>query len=88
MSKRSTFPLLAVRIKGDNPDHHLWNNHGTWFVHYTIYPDPLTARRIRRSLRTRRLAEARRLRDRLFTDLSRAAQTPMKPKGVCHGQDR
>ena len=31
-------PTLSIRTKADNPDHHLWNNHGIWFVHYTIHP--------------------------------------------------
>ena len=56
-------PQLAVRVNPDNPNHHLWNNHGTWFVHYTVHPDPLTAERVRRSLGTRSLETARRLRD-------------------------
>ena len=57
---------LAVRINDSNPDHHLWNNNGTWFVHYTVYPDHVTKERVRHSLRTRSLAEARQRRDALF----------------------
>ena len=34
---------LAIRVQDGNPDHHLWNNNGTWFVHYTVYPTPMTA---------------------------------------------
>ena len=33
---------LAVRIDETNPNHHIWNNNGTWWVHYTIYPTPVT----------------------------------------------
>ena len=54
---------LSLRIDSANPDHHLWNNNGTWFIHYTEHPDRLTARRIRRSLRTRSPEEARTRRD-------------------------
>lgn len=57
---------LSVRVNRSNPDHHLWNNNGTWFVHYTVYPDRLTKARIRHSLGTKSLAEARRKRDVLF----------------------
>ena len=64
-------PTLSIRTKADNPDHHLWNNHGIWFVHYTIHPDGLTKERVRKSLGTRSLEEARRLRDRLFEKLSK-----------------
>ncbi len=62
---------LAVRIDPSNPNHHLWNNHGTWWIHYTVYPNLWSAERIRRSLKTRSLEEARRLRDRHFTTLSK-----------------
>ena len=57
---------LAVRINHTNPDHHLWNNNGTWFVHYTVYPDRVTKQRVRHSLGTRSIDEARRRRDNLF----------------------
>lgn len=57
---------LSIRIDHSNPNHHLWNNNGTWFIHYTVYPDSLTTQRVRRSLRTRSLREARLKRDGLF----------------------
>lgn len=69
----AVYPQLGVRVDPANPDHHLWNNHGTWFIHYTVYPDPLTAERVRRSLRTRSLDEARRRRDELFAGLTPGA---------------
>ena len=59
----------GIRINPHNPNHHLWDNNGTWFVHYTVYPTPVTAERIRRSLGTRCLEEARRRRDELFAQL-------------------
>ena len=54
---------LAIRVDPENPNHHLWCNNGTWFIHYTVYPDELTAERIRASLKSRCLATARRRRD-------------------------
>jgi hypothetical protein len=57
---------LAIRLNPGNPDHHLWNNNGTWFVHYTIHPTPLTKQRVRASLQTKNLAEARLRRDQLL----------------------
>jgi hypothetical protein len=57
---------LAIRLNPGNPDHHLWNNNGTWFVHYTIHPTPLTKQRIRASLRTKNLIQARAHRDELL----------------------
>ena len=56
-------PELAIRTDGRNLNHHLWNNNGTWFIHYTVYPTPVTKERIRRSLRTKSLVEARERRD-------------------------
>jgi hypothetical protein len=43
-------PSLAVRIKRTNPNHHLWENHGTWWMHYTVHLPDFTKRRVRRSL--------------------------------------
>ena len=60
---------LALRIDDSNLNHHLWNNNGTWWIHYTIYPAPVTVERIRRSLKTKSLAEARSLRDEILDEL-------------------
>ena len=63
---------LALRIDDSNLNHHLWNNNGTWWIHYTIYPTPVTAERIRQSLKTRILSEARKRRDDVFRKLLNA----------------
>ncbi len=63
---------LSIRTNPANPDHHLWNNNGTWWCHYTIYPDLLTKARIRRSLKTRDVAEARERRNQLLARLASA----------------
>ncbi len=60
----------ALRISQDNPNHHLWNNNGTWFIHYTVHPTFLTKKRIRHTLGTKSLAEARRRRDEIIGTLS------------------
>jgi hypothetical protein len=57
---------LAIRLNPANPDHHLWNNNGTWFVHYAIHPTRFTKQRIRASLRTKNLIQARAHRDELL----------------------
>jgi hypothetical protein len=59
----------GIRITADNPNHHLWNNHGTWFLHYTVHPTPFTKERIRRSLGTKDLAIARSRRDAFFAHM-------------------
>jgi len=60
---------LAIRVDGENLNHHLWNNNGTWFVHYTVYPTAITKQRVRCSLKTKCVEEARRRRDELFRRL-------------------
>lgn len=61
---------LAVRNRGGS-NHHIWNNNGTWFVHFTIHTDGYQKRRVRRSLHTRVEEEARMKRDALFTTIQR-----------------
>jgi hypothetical protein len=65
-----TTPTPSLRVNPDNPNHHLWNNHGTWWLHYTLHLPDYTAQRIRRSLRTNNLAEARTRRDHHLTALA------------------
>ena len=60
---------IALRIDESNLNHHLWNNNGTWWIHYTIYPTPVTVERIRRSLKTKTLEEARNRRDKILHSL-------------------
>ncbi len=62
--------VLAIRTDCGNPNHHLWNNNGTWFVHYTVYPTPITKQRVRKSLRTKSVDEAREKRDILFKEMN------------------
>jgi hypothetical protein len=61
---------LSVRIAPGNPDHHIWNNHGTWWCHYTIHRPDFTKHRVRVSLRTRAKGVARRKRDALLARAS------------------
>ncbi len=62
--------LPAIRVDAENPNHHLWDNHGTWFLHYTIHPTPFTKERIRRSLGTKDVQIARERRDNFFAALA------------------
>jgi hypothetical protein len=65
--------LPGIRVRAENENHHLWNNHGTWFLHYTVHPTPFTKERIRRSLGTKDVAVARTRRDAFFAHLSTEA---------------
>ena len=61
------FPSL--RVDHANELHHLWNNNGTWWVHYTVHFDH-RKRRVRRSLGTRSLADAKARRDALLLKIA------------------
>ena len=56
----------SIRIPESNPNHHLWSNHGTWWCHYTVHLPDYTKRRVRQSLGTPSVEQARKLRDRLL----------------------
>lgn len=49
-----------------NPNHHLWRNGRLWWVAFTVVYDGWRQERIRRSLETADLDEARRRRDGLL----------------------
>lgn len=68
--KSTTTTLSGIRVRAENPNHHLWNNHGTWFLHYTVHPTPFTKERIRRSLGTKDVKVARARRDAFFGHLA------------------
>ncbi len=77
----SVLAVLAIRVRQDNPNHHLWNNNGTWFVHYTVHRPDFTKARVRQSLGTRSLAAARLLRDRLVKSVPGGSGTGKQPSG-------
>ena len=62
----NTLETPSIRVLAHNPDHHLWNSHGTWWCHYTVHLPDYTKRRVRLSLGTPSVAQARKLRDRLL----------------------
>lgn len=70
---------LSVRRPAGNDNHHLWNNHGTWWCALTIHRPDFTKARLRRSLGTDSVDAARDIRDFLLavlpdaTDLATAA---------------
>ena len=61
---------LAVRIDDRNPLHHLWNNNGTWWCHFTVHLPGHASRRVRVSLKTADPELACRRRDRIFAVVS------------------
>ncbi|MEN9359953.1 MAG: hypothetical protein RL095_1488 [Verrucomicrobiota bacterium] len=60
---------ISIRtLDSSNENHHLCNNNGVWSLHYTLHPTPMTKQRVRVSLGTTSVEEARALRDRLFAE--------------------
>lgn len=64
---------LSIRHAQDNENHHLWNNNGTYWCHFTLKSDAGAKKRVRRSLKTSDLAKARRCRDKLLAAVSEAS---------------
>jgi hypothetical protein len=60
--------VISRRQKADGPNHHLWNNHGTWWLHCTIHLPDFTKWRLRKNLRTSDVHIARQLRDRILME--------------------
>lgn len=73
----SNHPVLAIRTSS-NPFHHLWNNNGIWWCHYTVHLPDFTKQRIRQNLHTTDSTTARRLRDAILS----------KAKGTVDGGSR
>jgi hypothetical protein len=57
---------IHARGRNGNAHHHLWNNHGTFWCHFTLHLPDYTKRRVRLALGTRDFGEARELRDGLL----------------------
>jgi hypothetical protein len=56
----------APRLPDPHPDHHLWRNGRLWWVAFTVHLPPWQKERVRLSLGTADVHEARRLRDDLL----------------------
>ncbi len=57
---------VPPRLDTVNPDHHLWRNGRFWWVAFTLIHEGWRQERVRRSLKTADVVEARRRRDELF----------------------
>mgnify|MGYP001827673396 CR=1 FL=1 len=79
----TTKPRLSIRQKFAGENHHLWDNHGTWWFQGTFHLPDGTAERVRRSLRTKCVREARRRRD---TILARWGAPPLSDPTGYHLQ--
>ena len=57
---------LSVRVRGNNPNHHLFNNHGTWWCHFWAVADGVRQQRFRVNLKTSSRTKARSQRNRIL----------------------
>ena len=55
-----------------NPDHHLWRNGRYWWIAFTLLHHGWRQQRVRRSLKTADLSEARRRRDAILEHFARS----------------
>ena len=59
-----------MQIRQTRPaNHHIWNNNGTYFLHVTLLWNGRKKLRLRKSLRTKNVTEARRLRDHVLEQM-------------------
>jgi hypothetical protein len=68
---------LSVRRQAGNLNHHLWNNNGTFWCHFTVHSEDFTKRRFRVSLDTQDVEAARELRDALLALFGHAPANAM-----------
>ena len=61
---RRILPLYANKHYG--PDHHIWNNNGSWWAHFSISRLRGRSKRVRVSLHTKSRKVARERRDQLM----------------------
>jgi hypothetical protein len=62
------------RFERLGPNHHLWRNGRFWWIAYTVLHDGWRQERIRHSLRTDDVEEARRRRDDILSRLAEGAE--------------
>jgi hypothetical protein len=60
---------VILRESRNNPTHHLWNNNGTWWIHYSICQSGGVTKRFRNSLKTKDFQTACSRRDKILQDL-------------------
>lgn len=64
---------LNIRISRNSPNHHLWNNNGTWWIKFTMRSENGSTQRMSCSLKTGDVEKARTSRDRILRALLHAS---------------
>ena len=71
-----TTQLAPSRASETNPNHHLWKNGRLWWLAVTLLHDGWRQERVRQSLGTADVLEARRRRDLVLARFARPASVP------------
>ena len=64
--------VLSLRTHPRNPNHHLWWNNGTWWLHATVHRPDFTKQRLRVPLETKNIHHARIRRDQVLASIAEA----------------
>lgn len=70
--------LVDLPDRHYSANHHIWNNNGTWWCHLSLARKRGPAKRIRFSLRTANLREARKRRDMIMNASEAKAKALLK----------
>jgi hypothetical protein len=81
----SSVELASSRAFASNPNHHLWKNGRLWWIAFTLIHDGWRQERVRQSLGTDSLPEARRRRDAILGLFAKEAEggADSDPEGCC-----
>ena len=80
-----TTQLAPSRASETNPNHHLWRNGRLWWLAVTLLHDGWRQERVRQSLGTADVLEARRRRDLVLARFARPATVPSAACAVTTG---
>ncbi len=78
-ARRATVELASSRAAANNPNHHLWKNGRLWWIAFTLIHDGWRQERVRQSLGTDNLLEARRRRDAILSLFSQGGPSCIDP---------
>jgi hypothetical protein len=89
-SSPSRVPVRAVSVElatsrafANNPNHHLWKNGRLWWIAFTLIHDGWRQERVRQSLGTDNIKEARRRRDSILALFGKPSIEPNEPSEAC-----
>jgi hypothetical protein len=79
--------LATSRAFANNPNHHLWKNGRLWWIAFTLIHDGWRQERVRQSLGTDNIKEARRRRDSILALFAKPANEQNEPIEACLDPD-